>query len=129
MNKVFLIGRLTKDVTCKYGADTQTAYAKFSIALDRGKDKNGNDLGAYFPNCVAYGKTAENLERFTKKGRLIAIEGEIVTGKYENKKGEAVFTTDISCKRIEFLEWGDKTEKPKEETQMNFATIDDDIPF
>lgn len=124
MNSVNLIGRLTKDPALKYGAESQTAVCKFTIAIDRGKDKNGNDLGAYFPQCVCFGKTAENLERYCKKGRLIAVEGILTTGKYEGKNKETVYTTEVLANRIEFLEKGDAP------TTNGFTPVtDDDIPF
>jgi len=143
MNSVNLIGRLTKDPEVKYGAESQSAYCRFSIAIDRGKDRNGEDMGADFPNIVCFGKTAENCEKFLVKGRLVAVMGKIRTGKYEDKDGKTVYTTDVYADRIEFLEWGDKSEgaeggktaKPskkteKQEVMPGFAQVtDDDIPF
>lgn len=125
MNNVFLIGRLTKDPVVKYGAESQKAFCKFNIAIDNGKDKNGNEIQADFPSIIAFGKTAENLERYTHKGRLIAVTGALKTGKYEDKDGKTVFTTDVHATRVEFLDWGD--DKP---TEKGFSQVeDDDIPF
>ena len=136
MNSVTLIGRLTKDPEVRYGAESQNAYCRFSIAIDRGKDRNGTDMGADFPNIVCFGKTAENCERFLKKGRLVGIQGRIRTGKYE-KNGQTVYTTDVYADRVEFLEWGDRegssagassAPAPQAPTGFNQLT-DDDIPF
>lgn len=139
MNSVSLIGRLTKDPEVRYGAESQTAVARFSIAIDRGKDKSGESRGTDFPNIVCFGKTAELVERFVSKGRLVGIQGRIQTGKYE-KDGRTVYTTDVLADRVEFLDWGDKNEggggqaptakKPASDVPEGFGTLtDDDIPF
>ena len=75
MNSVVLIGRVTKNPDVRYGNGSQTAVARFSIAIDRGKDKEGNDLGADFPSVVVFGKTAENVEKFVSKGKLVGVSG------------------------------------------------------
>lgn len=145
MNSVSLIGRLTRDPEVRYGSDSQTAVGRLSIAIDRGKDRNGNDLGTDFPTVVCFGKTAENCERFLKKGRLVGVQGKIRTGKYENKNGQTVYTTEVYADRIEFLEWGDRdgqasggsgsyarNDEPAMESQIpgGFTKMtDDDIPF
>lgn len=133
MNQIICIGRLTKDVTVNY-TPSQMAVAKFNIALDRGKDKNGESRGADFPSCVAFGKTAENLERFSGKGLRIAINGHIQTGSYE-KDGVKHYTTDIICDRIEFIDWkGQATGQTAASGQdytapEGFEAILEDVPF
>ena len=131
MNNFYGIGRLTKDVTVNY-TPSQMAVARFNIALDRGKDRNGESRGADFPSCVAFGKTAENLEKFSGKGLRIAIIGHIQTGSYE-KDGQKVYTTDIVADRIEFIDWknSEKVSEPDGEYPQGFAAMDDmgDIPF
>jgi len=140
MNSVSLIGRLTKDPDIRYASETQTAVARFSIAIDRGKDRDGNSRGTDFPNIVCFGKTAELVERFVSKGRLVGIQGRVQTGKYE-KDGRTVYTTDILADRVEFLDWGDKNgnegerpfqgaSKASSDIPEGFGTLtDDDIPF
>ena len=141
MNQVSLIGRLTRDPEVRYGAQSQTAVARFSIAIDRGKDKDGNDRGADFPTIVCFGKTAELVERYLGKGRLVGITGRIQTGSYE-KDGKKVYTTEVLADRVEFLDRGDKTEnagggftrqaEPAQSSQIpdGFESLtDDDIPF
>ena len=123
MNNVELIGRLTKDITCEYGSKSQKAFARFTIAINRGKDRDGNDLGADFPTIIAFGRQAENCERMLKKGALVGITGEIRTGKYEDKNGRTVFTTEVYSRKIDFLEHPKKEEKP--EVPSNFESIDD----
>ena len=129
MNNFYGIGRLTKDVTVNY-TPSQMAVARFNIALDRGKDRNGESRGADFPSCVAFGKTAENLEKFSGKGLRIAIIGHIQTGSYE-KDGQKVYTTDIVADRIEFIDWknSEKVSEPDGEYPQGFAAIDEDFPF
>lgn len=129
MNNFYGIGRLTKDVTVNY-TPSQMAVARFNIAIDRGKDRNGESRGADFPSCVAFGKTAENLEKFSGKGLRIAIIGHIQTGSYE-KDGQKVYTTDIVADRIEFIDWknSEKVSEPDGEYPQGFAAIDEDFPF
>lgn len=131
MNQIICTGRLTKDIEVKY-TPSQLAVARFSIALDRGKDKNGESRGADFPSCVAFGRTAENLERFSGKGLRVTIIGHIQTGSYD-KDGQKHYTTDIVCDRIEFIDWkGQASAAPaasQEAIPEGFEEIDEDIPF
>ena len=101
MNSVNLIGRLTKDIDLRY-TQSGLAVGRFSVAIDRPK-KDGQDNGADFPNCVAYGKTAENLANYVHKGEMVGVTGCIRTGSYENKDGRKVYTTDISVASVQFL--------------------------
>lgn len=142
MNQVSMIGRLTKDPDVKYAAGSQTAIARFTVAINRGKDKDGNDRGADFPSVICFGKTAELVERYLGKGRLVGVTGRIQTGKYE-KEERTVYTTDVVADRVEFLDWPDdgKDEEPARQTEMKptattsapvegfGALTDDDIPF
>ena len=88
MNQVILTGRITKEIEVKY-TPSQVAIARFNLALDRGKDKEGNDRGADFPTCIAFGKAAEVLERFSGKGLRVTVLGHLQTGSYE-KNGQKV---------------------------------------
>lgn len=137
MNQVILIGNLTKDPEVRYAPGTQMAICTFTLALNRGKDKDGNDKGADFPRVTVFGKQAENCERFLAKGRKVAIQGKISTGSYKNKEGATVYTTDVIAERVEFLEWGDKAKDPDADFKQTpgvpegFQALedDDDIPF
>ena len=104
MNSVSLIGRLTRDPEVRYGQASQTAVARFSIAIDRGRDRDGNDRGADFPNIVCFGKTAELVEKYLGKGRLVGITGRIQTGSYTNKEGRKVYTTEVVVEEQDFCE-------------------------
>ena len=132
MNSVVLIGRLTRDPEVRY-TESQLAVARFSIAINRVPGRDGQDRGADFPNIVVFGKQAENCERFLTKGRQVAIQGHIQTGSYE-KDGRKVSTTDVVADRVEFLEWGDRSQSSSQGSSAGIpegfqAIDDDDIPF
>ena len=96
------------------------------------KDKDGNDRGADFISCVAFGRTAENLEKFSGKGLRVAVTGSITTGSYE-KDGQKVFTTEITANKVEFIDWKEggqkQPQKPAEPAPEGFAWDDESIPF
>ncbi len=141
MNSVQLIGRLTRDPEIRYGAQSQTAVARFTVAIDRGKDRDGGDRGADFPSIVCFSKTAELVDKYVHKGDRIGITGRIQTGSYENSDGQKIYTTDVIADRIEFL--SSKSEAAPQpapaaqkgsEEQMDiygsFSKLtDEDIPF
>lgn len=129
MNSVVLIGRLTKDPEMRY--NDQLAVATFTVAIDRGKDKNGKDRGADFPRVTVFGKQAENCEKYLNKGLKVAIQGRIQTGSYTNKDGNTVYTTDVIADRVEFLEWGDRNDNQEPQgIPAGFQAVDEgDIPF
>ena len=105
MNRVILVGRLTKDPEIKEG---NTKVAKFTVATQRNFKGNDGKYGADFILCTAFGKTAELLEKYFHKGSQIGVTGRINTGSYTNKDGQKVFTTDVSVDGIEFI--GSKAE-------------------
>ncbi|WP_455719477.1 single-stranded DNA-binding protein [Agathobacter sp.] len=105
MNKVILMGRLTRDAEIRYSqGETSTAVARFSLAVDRRYNKNAEEQTADFINCVAFGRTAEFMERFGRKGTKFVAEGRIQTGSYTNKDGQRVYTTDVVVESVEFAE-------------------------
>lgn len=126
MNSVNLIGRLTADPQIGYGGSSQTAICKFSIAIDR----FGKDGGTDYPRIVVFGKQAENCGKYLAKGRKVGISGRIQTGKYQNKNGDTVYTTDVVADRVEFLS-GEKGERTEKQTNLadSFEAIDEDVPF
>lgn len=105
MNKVVLMGRLTRDPDVRYTqGDQPTCISRYSLAVDRKvKDANGNRQ-ADFINCVAFGKAGEFAEKFLRKGIKICISGRIQTGSYTNKDGTKVYTTDVVVEEQEFCE-------------------------
>ena len=100
MNKVMLIGRLTRDVEMHYSTNN-TAIARYTLAVNR---QIKGEADADFLRCIAFGKTAEVAENYLSKGMRVAIEGRIQTGSYTNREGQKVYTTDIVVERQEFLE-------------------------
>ena len=108
MNKVILMGRLTRDAEIRYSqGDNSMAIARFSLAVDRRGRRDSNsseEQTADFINCVAFGRTADFLERFGRKGTKFVVEGRIQTGSYTNKDGQRVYTTDVVVENLEFAE-------------------------
>ncbi len=106
MNKVILMGRLTRDPEIRYAQnDASMAIARYSLAVDRRGRKDGADAQtADFINCVAFGRQAEFAEKYLRKGMKIAINGRIQTGSYTNRDGQKVYTTDVIVEDHEFCE-------------------------
>ena len=105
MNKVILMGRLTRDAEIRYSqGESSTAIARFSLAVDRRFRRDNEEQTADFINCVAFGRTAEFLERFGRKGTKLVLEGRIQTGSYTNKDGQRVYTKDVVAENVEFAE-------------------------
>lgn len=102
MNSVQLVGRLTRDPEIKY-TDGGSSVARFNIAVDRRYKREDGD-NADFINCVAFGKTAEFIEKFFIKGKRIGVTGRIQTGSYTNNDGNKVYTTDVVVETAEFTE-------------------------
>lgn len=106
MNKVILMGRLTRDPEVRYSqGDNAMAIARYTLAVDRRFNRNNNDENsADFIGCVAFGKSAEFAERYLHKGTKIVATGRIQTGSYVNKDGVKVYTTDVVVEDQEFAE-------------------------
>ena len=103
MNRVILMGRLTKDPELKYSTgERQMAIARYTLAVDR--RAKGNEKETDFINCIAFGKNAEFTEKYFKKGQRVLIEGRIQTGSYINKDGKTVYTTDVIVDSGEFAD-------------------------
>lgn len=104
MNKVIVMGRLTKDPDVKYSQGNEPiAVARYSLAVNRRFKKQG-EQEADFINCVAFGKAAEFVEKFLKKGMQISIVGRIQTGSYTDKDGKKIYTTDVVVEEHYFTE-------------------------
>jgi single-strand DNA-binding protein len=127
MNKVILMGRLTKDPETRQAGDT--IVTRFSIAVDRRYKQDGGQA-ADFPSCVAFGKTAEFINKYFHKGMKILLEGRLQTGDYTDKNGVKHYTTDVIADSVEFAE-----SKKADNTQQDadgWAEITDDnlqLPF
>ena len=106
MNKVILMGRLTRDPDIRYSqGENAMAVARYTLAVDRRGRKDGaSDQTADFISCVSFGKIAEFAERYLRQGTKIVAEGRIQTGSYTNKDGQKVYTTDVVVENCEFAE-------------------------
>lgn len=103
MNQVVMCGRMTKDPEVRYSAGAEPiAVVSFTLAVDRGKKKNGESAGADYVPCKVFGKSGENLARFSAKGTAIYAMGHMHSDSYENKEGKRVYTFDFYIDRWEF---------------------------
>ena len=103
MNKVILMGRLTRDPEVRYSqGESATAVARFTLAVDRRFRRD--DASADFIGCVAFGKNAEFIEKYFRQGTKALITGRIQTGSYTNRDGQKVYTTDVVVEDQEFAE-------------------------
>lgn len=146
MNKVILMGRLTRDPEVKYSqGDNATAIARFTLAVER-RIKRDNEASADFINCVSFGRSAEFAEKYFRKGTKIVICGRIQTGSYTNKDGQKVYTTDIVIEEQDFAESkatsqqnnsgsvqnnsnSRQSQKPQPDPDEFMSVDDDDLPF
>lgn len=108
MNKVILMGRLTRDPEVRYSqGDTSLAIARYSLAVDRRfarRNEGNNEQTVDFINCVAFGRSAEFAEKYFRQGMRVLVTGRIQTGSYTNKDGQKVYTTDVVIEDQEFAD-------------------------
>lgn len=116
MNKIILIGRLTRDPELRYTAGN-TAVAMFNLAVDR-RIKDDGTRETDFISCKCFNKLAENLVKFQKKGNLISLAGRIRTDSYDGKDGKRKYTTEVMADEIQFLTQKEKQEESKELTPI-----------
>jgi len=138
MNCVVMVGRLTRDPELRFVAGSGKAVATFSIAVDRRFSK---EKVSDFFNIVVWGKPAETAANYLAKGRKVAIQGSLQSRSYEDKTGQKRYVTEIVAENVEFLEWGDRKERPESDSSLTgfgddfsadgFHALedDDDIPF
>ncbi len=146
MNSVVLIGRLARDPELRFVPGSGMAVANFTLAVDKGltreKKQEFESQGrptADFIRIVVWGKQAENCSQYLAKGKLVAIQGSIQTGTYKSQAGETRYTTEVLANRVEFLEWGEKTQSSGRSDDFSFGNTnfddyqaiedDDDVPF
>ena len=131
LNKVLLVGRLTRDVDLRKTANG-TSTVSTILAVNRDFSKDGQP-DADFINCVAWGKTAETMANNLHKGSLIDVEGKIQTRNYDNQQGQKVYVTEVLVSQFHFLEPKEKNEnQPYQPSYSNNDTLDissDDLPF
>ena len=137
INKVVLLGRLTKDPELRYAAGSGTAVCRFTVAINRQLKKDETD----FINCVAFGKTGETIAQYITKGKQIAVTGSIRTGSYESNSGEKRYTTDVVLDGFEFIGNSNSSNsdnagtwnQPTDNSEMGFGDMtpvdDGELPF
>lgn len=104
MNKVILMGRLTRDPDVRYTqGEEPIAIARFTLAVDR-RGKRDGEASADFPSCVCFRRTAEFIEKYAHQGTKLVVVGRIQTGSYTNRDGQKVYTTDVVVEEAEFAE-------------------------
>ena len=126
MNKVILMGRLTKDPEVRYTQANNTQVTSFTLAVNRRFTKEGEQQ-ADFINCIAWSKTAEFVSKYFKKGQQVAVIGRIQVRNYEDDKGTKHYITEIIAEEVYFA--GDKKEDNNTETTINEFIENDDLPF
>ena len=136
INRIILIGRLARDPELKF-TQSGKAVATFSIAVNRPFSK---EKEVDFFNIVVWGKSAENCANYLSKGRLVGLEGRLQSRSYETQTGDKRYVTEIVADNVEFLEWGNKENKPAtsnddfgsidiDMSEFNAMDDDEDIPF
>ena len=135
INKVVLLGRLTKEPELRYAPGTGTAVCRFTLAVQRAFKKDEAD----FINCVAFGKNGETIAQYITKGRQIAVTGSIRTDSYDAKDGTKRYTTDVIVETFEFVESKKKETNEFDKQANNFPdpftkeheepVFEDDMPF
>ena len=135
MNKVILIGRVTKDIELKT-TPSGKSIASFTLAVNRDYKNAESKYDADFINCVAFGMQAETISKFVRKGDRFGVEGKISTRNYEKQDGSKVYITEINVSGFEFLE--SKKDKPTADIEHSGYSVnpndfeeitDEDIPF
>lgn len=138
MNKVILMGRLTRDPEVRY-SNSGTTVAQYTLAVDR-MHKRENEPTADFLRCVAFNKTAELAEQYFHKGIKLVVTGHLQTGSYTNRDGQTVYTTDVIVESQEFAESKSASSQasqssaapssPSTDAFMNIPNgIDEELPF
>ncbi|RHV07120.1 single-stranded DNA-binding protein [Firmicutes bacterium OM07-11] len=140
MNKIILVGRLTRDPEVRYSSgEIQTAVARYMLAVER-RFKRNNEPTADFIQCVVFGKSAEFAEKYFRQGMRISVSGRIQTGSYTNKDGVRVYTTEVIVEEQEFAEsksesasahaHGSQEGASSDDGFMNIPdNIDEELPF
>jgi len=139
MNKVILIGRLTKDVELRYTQTNNTAVASFSIAVNRKFVKTGEERQADFFNIIAWNKLAENISKYLFKGNQVAISGRLETRSWDDPNGQKHYVTEVIAEEIDFIGSKNKqnneailnspTPINKNDDTSDFICNGDDLPF
>lgn len=138
MNKVILIGRLTKDVELRYTQTNNTAVVSFSLAVNRKFVKPGEERQADFFNIVAWNKLAENIAKYLSKGKLVAISGRLENRSWDDENGQKHYVTEVIAEEVDFVETKNRQSNDallnsstpvNSDNTSDFISSDDDLPF
>ena len=140
MNKVILIGRLTKDVELRYTQTNNTAVASFSLAVNRKFVKTGEERQADFFNIIAWNKLAENISKYLFKGNQVAISGRLETRSWDDQNGQKHYVTEVIAEEVDFIESKNKQNNEailnshtpinkNDDDTSDFICNGDDLPF
>lgn len=136
MNKVILMGRLTRDPDIRMGVgEGATLIARYTLAVDRYTKQNDNEQTADFISCVAFGKAAEFAQKYLHQGIKVLVTGRMQTGSYTNRDGKKVYTTDVIVEGHEFAESKNAIQNNSSNKQvssdgfMNMSVDDEGLPF
>ena len=137
MNKVILVGRLTRDPEVRYSqGDHATAVARYTVAVDRRFKRDGEPTADFIP-CVVFGRSAEFAEKYFRQGMRVSISGRIQTGSYQDKDGKTVYTTEVVVENQEFAESRAESDASKANQRADVGDgfsnipdgIDEELPF
>lgn len=123
MNKVNLLGRITKDLELRYTQNSNKANLKFQIAVNRNKEETA------WINCEAWEKCAENINKYFSKGKQIGITGHLTTGNYDDKDGKKVYTWAVVVDEFDFIDSKKDNDAPFEQQSVEEPITDEDLPF
>lgn len=129
MNKVVLVGRLTKDPELKFTANKGTAITRFTLAVNRDYKKEDGTQEADFINCIAYSKRAEVIAQYLTKGKRFSIAGSIRTGSYDAQDGTRRYTTYVVVDGFDFIDSSDSKVNNDNLNDDMISVDDGDIPF
>lgn len=133
INNIVLVGRMTRDPELRRTSSGE-AVTSFTLAVNRPYE-SADGQQADYPNCVIWGKGAENVDKYCSKGSLVGVEGRLRTRSYDNAQGNRTYVTEVVCQRVQFLDTKKKEEKPQQQVPQdnfydtNFAFEDEDIDF
>ena len=130
INTVTLVGRLTKDPELRY-TQTGKGVATFTLAVTRPFKNQNGDYEADFINCQTWGKAAENLANYMRKGNKVGVVGRVQTRSYENNQGQKVYVTEVVAEQVTFLESKNEQSKQQQPQEPIGEPVDikDDLPF
>lgn len=134
INNVVLVGRMVRDPELRR-TNSGEAVTSFTLVVNRPYE-SADGQQADYPNCVIWGKGAENVDKYCSKGSLVGVEGRLRTRSYDNAQGNRIYVTEVICQRVQFLDTKKKDETPPQQQvsqdkfyDTNFVLEDDDIDF